>query len=811
MPLLFGRRRGGQGFFWNGLVDEVHYFVGTALSNAEIQAIYDAGSNGVCDDTCGDTVVDAGEDCDDGNLTNGDGCDNNCTFTGCGNGIATGSEACDDGNAIDTDGCKSDCTLNVCGDGVQNIGVEACDDGNLDPGDGCSATCVPEECGNGILDPGEDCDDSNTVDGDGCSAMCADEPCGDNDLDPGEECDDGNHDNGDGCTAVCTIQICGNGSLELGEECDDGNVADGDSCSSQCLFEGCNITGTWSGDDFVVGLRTRFIDDGNGTVSGGYVLPPDLDTVSPLAGTRVGTALTLSLPFDIAATLIDCDTLEFTSPFVFTATRLSATLCGDGTVNFGEECDDGNFSNGDACDANCRLPDCGNGLIDQGEECDDANAVNGDACDTNCPTPRCGNAALDPDEQCDDGNEADGDGCSATCTLPNCPNGAVDPGEECDDGNQIDGDSCARNCLLPRCGNAIPESGETCDDGNTADCDGCSATCGAEADADDDGVADACDNCPNDFNPSQRDRDDNGLGDACDAPVEAPTQAGDEVTVDVDLGSGSGLAPNPISALSITFDLAVSAGTTSVQVLEAAPGEVLNANFRVAGSGVLLHIDTTASTSGPITLCFTYEESLLAPGEEPLLRFLHEEGGTFVDRTTSLDVDANLLCGVVTSFSRFAFGIGVNAADKAKLKVKKTSVSVGQDRLRRLVAKLLPPGQAAIDPSVTGLRVVLLQAGQPVFQRVIAGAQWTVVKANKSFRFKDDTGTLVSGITKAKVKRSSSGVTVKLTGINLDFRALDGSDLELRCDFGAVTFVAPLTCTASAPGDTVTVKCSHAP
>jgi hypothetical protein len=112
---------------------------------------------------------------------------------------------------------------------------------------------------------------------------------------------------------------------------------------------------------------------------------------------------------------------------------------------------------------------------------------------------------------------------------------------------------------------------------------------------------------------------------------------------------------------------------------------------------------------------------------------------------------------------------------------------------------------------VTGLRFILLQDGQPVFQRVIAGAQWTVVKANKLFRFRDDAGILVSGITKAKVKRSSSGVTVKLSGINLDFRALDGSDLQLRCDFGAVTFVSPLTCTASDKGDSVTLKCSHEP
>ena len=29
----------------------------------------------------------------------------------------------------------------------------------------------------------------------------------------------------------------------------------------------------------------------------------------------------------------------------------------------------------------------------------------------------CGNGVLDPGEACDDGNTASGDGCSATCTI----------------------------------------------------------------------------------------------------------------------------------------------------------------------------------------------------------------------------------------------------------------------------------------------------------------------------------------------------------------------------------------------------------
>ena len=43
--------------------------------------------------------------------TNGDGCDTNCTATGCGNGIVTAGEQCDDGNTTSGDGCNPDCTF----------------------------------------------------------------------------------------------------------------------------------------------------------------------------------------------------------------------------------------------------------------------------------------------------------------------------------------------------------------------------------------------------------------------------------------------------------------------------------------------------------------------------------------------------------------------------------------------------------------------------------------------------------------------------------------------------------------------------
>ena len=157
-----------------------------------------------------------------------------------------------------------------CGNNVVEAG-EQCDDGNTASGDGCSSTCQlegppPPNCGNGTVDAGEQCDDGNTASGDGCSATCQTEgapACGDGTVDSGEQCDDGNTADGDGCSATCQNETpppgCGNGTVDTGEQCDDGNTANGDGCSAVCTTEdpgnpgdgsadgGCCSTGTGAG------------------------------------------------------------------------------------------------------------------------------------------------------------------------------------------------------------------------------------------------------------------------------------------------------------------------------------------------------------------------------------------------------------------------------------------------------------------------------------------------------------------------------------------------------------------------------------
>ncbi len=177
-------------------------------ADAVFAAMVKAGPGTACalrDDLCGDWLLrpNDGEQCDDGNRQDGDGCDGNCTLTACGNGAITAGEQCDDQNRIDGDGCDSNCTHTSCGNGVRTE-RESCDDGNGVDGDGCDHSCVPTSCGNGVVTQGEECDDGNDSDGDGCDRGCQVSRCGNAVTTGLEQCDDGNDVDGDGCEHDCS-------------------------------------------------------------------------------------------------------------------------------------------------------------------------------------------------------------------------------------------------------------------------------------------------------------------------------------------------------------------------------------------------------------------------------------------------------------------------------------------------------------------------------------------------------------------------------------------------------------------------------
>jgi len=236
---------------------------GTVSGSAEV-TVSSAGP------VCGNSVVEAGEDCDDGN---------------------TVTETCAYGETSCTV-CDSVCAevagaTSYCGDGTTDgTNGETCDDGanNGEPLY-CNATCdgiTGSVCGNSVVEAGEDCDDGNTVTEECaygetsctvCDSSCAEVAgatsyCGDGTTDGtnGETCDDGaNNGQPNYCNATCdgtTASVCGNSVIESGEQCDDGNTTSGDGCSSTCQNDAMD-TNAWltiPAGDFVMGCAAA---DGN--------------------------------------------------------------------------------------------------------------------------------------------------------------------------------------------------------------------------------------------------------------------------------------------------------------------------------------------------------------------------------------------------------------------------------------------------------------------------------------------------------------------------------------------------------------------
>jgi cysteine-rich repeat protein len=134
---------------------------------------------------------------------------------------------------------------------------------------------------------------------------------------------------------------------------------------------------------------------------------------SPTASGRFDLALQMTPPVTGLFVL-------FGNEFIvhaFQPLTLYVADCGDGQVEFAEECDDGNEVSGDGCDADCFVEACGNGIVQAGEDCDDAGVSA--QCDADCTPPECGDGTFNlfAGEACDDGNLQDGDGCSAACLF----------------------------------------------------------------------------------------------------------------------------------------------------------------------------------------------------------------------------------------------------------------------------------------------------------------------------------------------------------------------------------------------------------
>jgi cysteine-rich repeat protein len=327
----------------------------------------------------------------------------------------------------------SACILGSCGNGVID-GAEVCDDGNVTDGDGCSADCTSNEtCGNGIIDmaKGEACDDGNTRAHDGCSPDCRSESkvCGnlivEKDID--EVCDDGNVNSGDGCSADCmSNEACGNGIIDndgpmgkLHEECDPVNsfplpASDTAECDSDCTKPRCG-DGHYNPKHIITATRKPEECD-----TGGDSSTCDDDCTIPICGDN---HINPSFIPPGATSGEVCDNGIANSDTMKDACRKNCqkASCGDGVKDTGEMCDDGNNDTTDACpdgpDGTCKDARCGDGLTHAGVEgCDDG-GVDTATCNFDCTPPHCGDGHINEKagERCEDDFDCNTDEICIDC------------------------------------------------------------------------------------------------------------------------------------------------------------------------------------------------------------------------------------------------------------------------------------------------------------------------------------------------------------------------------------------------------------
>jgi cysteine-rich repeat protein len=132
---------------------------------------------------CEDKYTPSGKGCAIEECDGGPSCDDQCFSLKCGNGLTQKGEECDDGNVAVGDGCDAQCQAEFeCGDGkLDSQFGEQCEPPNTGAvcsleqsmsnasACGCDSLCMRKVCGNGKVQDGEDCDPPN---GANCDQNC---------------------------------------------------------------------------------------------------------------------------------------------------------------------------------------------------------------------------------------------------------------------------------------------------------------------------------------------------------------------------------------------------------------------------------------------------------------------------------------------------------------------------------------------------------------------------------------------------------------------------------------------------------------
>lgn len=313
---------------------------------------------------CGDAIQEGPEVCDGPALAGGD-CVNQ--------GFQGGTLACaSDCSAYDLSGCYT------CGDSVIS-GPETCDGPALG-----AATCLTQGFDGGTLGCLGNCTSFDT-------SACT--TCGDGTREPGEACEGADLNGATcvsqgfdfgalGCTATCTYREvhCVDVVLES-EPNDDGAVAVGVSD-----FFPANANGPYSADALIAGSINPAGDDDVFAITnpGTTYLFLSVETYGPTAGNcdlatdtvvfildGAGAQLATNDQSGIANCSLVSDfvlapgvtvyarVIDFQDnsaiPSYHVNVRFDPIICGNGSGEVGEQCDDGNNANGDGCSATCTI------------------------------------------------------------------------------------------------------------------------------------------------------------------------------------------------------------------------------------------------------------------------------------------------------------------------------------------------------------------------------------------------------------------------------------------------------------------------
>ena len=391
---------------------------------------------------------------------------------GCGDLVIQASEQCDDGNSAPGDGCSDTCQIEaVCGDGqVHAVAGEQCDDMNQTPGDGCSDTCQIElpsflneiepndqssptsvtgydgafgaifkkgdqdwfsfdvtvpgstvflRVSNGIntlcpagfdsrlyLYSPQDVqiafdDDDSDAD---CSLIAPLSDAGAKNLMPGTYKARVEEYNNDKSQAYYALEIkvtppgCGDGILQPGEQCDDFNASGGDGCSTTCQFELNLTTETEVNDDQPLADKLDGFDGAIAAID--PLADPDYFSIHV---TVPGSSLILTVSDGLGG----CPPGFDSQLFLYNAQAQQLAY----------DDDDG----ADACSKIAHTSDVGAGNLPAGTYTIRVNEFNNDelqpfyVIEAEVVLPGCGDGLTQPGEECDDGNQASGDGCSPAC------------------------------------------------------------------------------------------------------------------------------------------------------------------------------------------------------------------------------------------------------------------------------------------------------------------------------------------------------------------------------------------------------------